>query len=109
MESELVAQATLSRRETVAEATANEQIIAAKAQEEAMKHVLPFKQKQIEQRKLEAEADKASRIKTAEGTASARREARVRLIRGASWPDAESYRLDQVGKVNSAQLERDGA
>ena len=29
-----------------AEAAANEQIIAARAQEEAMKHVLPFKQKQ---------------------------------------------------------------
>ena len=31
----------------------------ASAQEEAMKHVLPFKQRQIEQRQLEAEAEKA--------------------------------------------------
>ena len=46
------------RREKAAEASASEQIIGAKAQEEAMKHVLPFKQKQIEQRQLEAEADK---------------------------------------------------
>ena len=38
-------------------------MIAAKAQEEAMKHVLPFKQRQIEQRQLEAEAERQSRIK----------------------------------------------
>ena len=56
-----------------AEAAGREQIIAAKAQEEAMKHVLPFKQKQIEQRQLEAEADKVTRIKGAEGDAQARR------------------------------------
>ena len=37
---------------------AQEQIIAAKSQEEAMKHVLPFKEKEIEQRRLEAEAAK---------------------------------------------------
>jgi len=109
-ESELVAQADKVRRETAAEATANEQIIAAKAQEEAMKHVLPFKQKQIEQRQLEAEAEKASRIKTAEGTAEARRiEAAGEADSRRKLADAESYRLDQVGKVNSAQLERDGA
>src|SRR5438309_6587499 len=39
-------------------AAAQEQVIAARAQDEAMKHVLPFKQRQIEQRKLEAEADR---------------------------------------------------
>jgi regulator of protease activity HflC (stomatin/prohibitin superfamily) len=109
-ESELVAEADKVRREKAAEATANEQIIAAKAQEEAMKHVLPFKQKQIEQRQLEAEADKASRIKTAEGTAEARRiEAAGEADSRRKLADAESYRMEQVGKVSSAQLERDGA
>ncbi len=63
-ESELVAEAEKVRREKAAEAAGNEQIIAAKAQEEAMKHVLPFKQKQIEQRQLEAEAEKGARLKT---------------------------------------------
>ena len=87
-----------------------EQIIAAKAQEEAMKHVLPFKQKQIEQRKLEAEADKTSRIKTAEGMAEARRiEASGEADSRRKLADAESYRVEQLGKVSSAQLERDGA
>lgn len=109
-ESELVAEADKVRREKAAEAAANEQIIAAKAQEEAMKHVLPFKQKQIEQRQLEAEADKASRIKTAEGTAEARRiEAAGEADSRRKLADAETYRLDQLGKVSSEQLERDGA
>src|SRR5262249_11276467 len=109
-ESELTAEADKVRREKAAEASANEQVIAAKAQEEAMKHVLPFKQKQIEQRRLEAEADKASRIRIAEGAAEARRmESAGEADSRRKLADAESYRLEQVGKVSSAQLERDGA
>jgi len=108
-ESELVAEAEKVKREKQAEAAASEQIIAAKAQEEAMKHVLPFKQKQIEQRQLEAEADKTSRIKIAEGTAEARRiEAGGEADSRKKLADAETYRLDQIGKVTSTQLERDG-
>ena len=38
-----------------------------------MKHVLPLKQKEIEQRRLEAEARKVQRMKDAEGEAEARR------------------------------------
>src|SRR6185295_5527797 len=45
-ETELKAQAEKVRREIGAEAAAREQVIAARAQEEAMKHVLPFKQRQ---------------------------------------------------------------
>ena len=98
------------RRELGAEAAAREQIIAAKGQEEAMKHVLPFKQRQIEQRQLEAEALKVTRIKAAEGSAQARRieasgeaEARQKLA------DAEVYRMDKVGKSNAEQMGREGA
>jgi regulator of protease activity HflC (stomatin/prohibitin superfamily) len=98
------------RREKAAEASGNEQIIAAKAQEEAMKHVLPFKQKQIEQRQLEAEAEKISRIKTSEGTAQARViEASGEADSRRKLADAEAYRQELVGKISSAQLERDGA
>lgn len=109
-EAELVADADKVRREKAAEAAANEQVIAAKAQEEAMKHVLPFKQKQIQQRRLEAEAEKAARIRTAEGVAEARRiEAAGEADSRRKLADAESYRLDEIGRVESAQLERDGA
>jgi regulator of protease activity HflC (stomatin/prohibitin superfamily) len=108
-QAELQADAAKVTREKNAEAAANETIIAAKAQEEAMKHVLPFKQKQIEQRRLEAEADKGSRIKIAEGTAEARRiEAAGEADSRHKLADAEAYRLELVGKVNSTQMERDG-
>ncbi|MES2264741.1 MAG: SPFH domain-containing protein [Pseudomonadota bacterium] len=109
-QSALEADADKIRREKAAEAAGNEQIIAAKAQEQAMAHVLPFKQKQIEQRKLEAEADKASRIKTSEGNAQARViEAAGEADSRRKLADAEAYRQELVGKVASAQMEREGA
>ncbi len=109
-QTELEAEADRIKREKSAQAAGNEQIIAARAQEEAMKHVLPFKQKQIEQRQFEAEAEKGARIKTAEGAAQARRiEAAGEADSRHKLADAEAYRLELVGKVASAQLERDGA
>ncbi len=108
-ETELQAEAEKVRREKAAEAAASEQVIAAKAQEEAMRHVLPFKQKQVEQRKLEAEAERTARVKTAEGMAEARRiEASAEADSRRKLADAEVYRLEQVGQVNSELLRRDG-
>lgn len=109
-ETELDALADKARRETSAAAAAQEQIIAARAQEEAMKHVLPFKQKQIEQRQLEAEAAKVARVKQAEGDAQARRiEAQAEADSRQRLADAEAYRLERIGKMQTAQMERDGA
>jgi len=109
-QTELEAQADKVRRETAAEAAGAEQVIAAKAQAEAMKHVLPFKQKQIEQRQLEAEAEKVARIRSAEGTAQARRiEAAGEADSRKNLADAEAYRQDRIGKIASEQLARDGA
>ncbi|MDQ1818085.1 SPFH domain-containing protein [Massilia sp. CCM 9210] len=106
----LEADADKIKREKAAEAAGNEQIIAARAQEQAMAHVLPFKQKQIEQRRLEAEAEKTSRIKTSEGAAQARViEATGEADSRRKLADAEAYRQEVVGKVSTAQMERDGA
>lgn len=109
-ETELDAEAARVRREKAAEAAAVEQLIAARAQDEAMKHVLPFKQRQVEQRKLEAEAERVAHVRRAQGAAQARKieaegeaKARQRLA------DAEAYRLNQVGKANAEQMEREGA
>ena len=108
-EAELVADAEKVAREKKAEAAASEQVIAARAQEEAMKHVLPFKQKQIEQRQLEAEAEKASRLKLAEASAQARRiEAAGEADSRRTLAAAEVERLEQLGKVQSDQMQRDG-
>jgi regulator of protease activity HflC (stomatin/prohibitin superfamily) len=91
------------------EQMAQEQVIHAKAQEEAMKHILPFKQKQIQQRKLEADAEKQYRIRQAQGNAEARRiEAAGEADSRRKLADAESYRVENLGKVNSTQLARDG-
>ncbi|MDR3212743.1 MAG: prohibitin family protein [Azoarcus sp.] len=109
-ESELQAEAEKVRREQLAQASAQEQIIAAQAQAEAMKHILPFKEKQIRQRELEADADKAGRIRNAQGAAEARRiEAEAEADSRKKLADAEAYRLDLVGKVNSEQMAREGA
>ena len=109
-ESELLAEAQKVRRETEAQAAAQEQVIAAQAQAEAMKHILPFKEKQIRQRELEAEAEKAARIGNAQAAAEARRiEAQAEADSRRKLADAEAYRLDQVGKVNSEQMAREGA
>jgi regulator of protease activity HflC (stomatin/prohibitin superfamily) len=109
-ETELQGEAEKVRRQKAAEASANEQVIAAQAQEEAMKHVIPFKQKQIEQRKLEADADKISRVRIAEGAAQARLiEAKAEAESRQQLAKAEVYRMDEIGKISSIQLERDGA
>jgi regulator of protease activity HflC (stomatin/prohibitin superfamily) len=105
----LEAEADKVRRQKAAEAAGEEQVIAARAQEETMKHILPFKRKQIEQRQLEAEAEKAARIRGAEGTAEARRiEAKGEADSRQTLADAEAYRLEQVGKANAGQMEREG-
>lgn len=68
-----------------------------------MAHVPPFKQKQIEQRRLEAEADKTARIKTSEGNAQARLiEATGEADARRKLADAEAYRQDTIGKVTAA-------
>ncbi|MDE2307129.1 MAG: prohibitin family protein [Xanthomonadaceae bacterium] len=108
-ESKLQAEADKARRDIAAEAAADEQVIAAKGQEEAMKHVLPFKRKQIEQRELEAEAQSAALIRNAKGAAEARRiEAAGEADSRRKLADAEAYRMEEIGKVNSEQLARDG-
>ena len=86
----------------------SEEIIAAKAREEAMKHVLPLKEKEIEQRRLEAEARKVQRMKDAEGDAEARKiEASAEADSRRKLSDADAYRIEVTGKAQSEQMARD--
>ena len=74
-----------------------------------MKHVLPFKQRQIEQRQLEAEAERQARVKLAEGAAQARRiEADGEAAARQKLADAEAYRVAQLGQVAATQMAREG-
>jgi len=109
-QTELEAQADKSRREIAAEAAEREQVIAARAQEEAMAHILPLKQKQIEQRALEAEAANAQRVKLAEGNAKARQiEVEAEAKAREKLADAEAYRLTEISKVDAERMAREGA
>jgi regulator of protease activity HflC (stomatin/prohibitin superfamily) len=108
-ETALEAAAEKVRREVRAEAAAREQVIAARAQEEAMKHVLPFKARQVEQRRLEAEAEKEARLKAAEGNAQARRiEATGEADARRQLAEAEAFRMEKVGQANAEQMAREG-
>ena len=75
-----------------------------------MKHVLPFKQRQVEQRRLEAEAERVASIRRAKGAAEARRiEATGEADARQKLADAEVYRLEKIGRFNAEQMEREGA
>lgn len=106
---ELEAESEKQRREIAAQAAARTQIIAAQAQEEAMKHIIPFKQRQIEQRKLEAEANTAARIQEAQGNAKARIiEADGEASARKKLAESDAYRIEQIGKANVSQMAKEG-
>ena len=96
---QLEAEADKVRRQTAAEAAGEEQVIAARAQEETMKHILPFKEKQIEQRN--------SRRKPTRWRVSVPRKAPPR--RAASRPRARPIRVKSspmprpTGSISSAK------
>ncbi len=107
-ENALEAQAEKSRRETIAEAAASEEMIAARAHAEAMKHVLPLKQKEIQQRRLEAEARAVEKKRDAQSNAEARLiEAGAEASSRRTLAEADAYKLEVTGKAESEQYERD--
>jgi regulator of protease activity HflC (stomatin/prohibitin superfamily) len=58
---------------------------------------------------LEAEAERQSRVKLAEGAAQARQiEAEGEAKARQKLADAEAYRIAEIGKVNAVQMEREG-
>src|SRR5439155_7041292 len=107
-EAELTALADKVKREKAAEAAGQEEIIAAKSKAEAMKHVLPFKEKEIEQKRLEAEASKVTRLRQAEAEAEARRiEAGGEADSRRKLADAEAHRIEITGKATAEQMARE--
>ena len=106
----LTAEAEKVKREKAAEAAGEEEIIAAKSKAEAMKHVLPFKEKEIEQRRLEAEATKVTRLKQAEAEAEARRiEAAGEADSRRKLAEADAHRIEVTGKASAEQMAREAA
>jgi regulator of protease activity HflC (stomatin/prohibitin superfamily) len=73
-----------------------------------MQHVLPLKEKEIEQKRLEAEAAKVVRIKQAEATAESRViEAGGEATSRRKLADSDAYRLDVTGKATTEQMARE--
>jgi regulator of protease activity HflC (stomatin/prohibitin superfamily) len=70
-ETRLTAEAQKAREIQEAEAAAEQKVIGARAEADAMKHVLALKEKQIEQRRLEAEAERQSIVERAHAAADA--------------------------------------
>ena len=66
-------------------------------------------ERQIELRRLEAEAEKQSLVKAAEANSQARQiEADGEAQARRKLADAEAWRLERVGKVNAEQMQREG-
>lgn len=107
----LLAEELAAQKAKIAAQTAgDEQVIAAKAQAEAMVHVLPLKKQEIEQKRLEAQAAKVARLEQAEAEAGARRiEAGGEADARRKLAESDAYRLDVTGKATADQMAREAA
>ncbi len=106
-ETRLTAEAQKARQVQEAEAAAAQRVIAARAEADAMKHVLALKEKQIQQKKLEAEADRQSVVQRAQAAAEASRiQAQADAERRKTMADAEAYALRATALAEFEGLER---
>jgi len=107
-ETRLTAEAQKARQIQEAEASAEQHVIAARAEADAMKHVLALKQKQIEQKKLEAEAERQSIVQRAQAAAEASRiQSQADAERRKAMADAEAYATRVTSQAQFEGLERE--
>jgi regulator of protease activity HflC (stomatin/prohibitin superfamily) len=91
-ETRLTAEAQKARQIQEAEAAAAQRVIGARAEADAMKHVLALKEKQIQQKKLEAEAERQSVVQRAQAAAEASKiQSQADAARRREMADAEAY------------------
>lgn len=107
-ETRLVAEAQKARQVQEAEAAAATRVIGARAEADAMKHVLALKEKQIQQKKLEAEADRQSVVQKAQAAAEASKiQSQADSERRRTMADAEAYALRATSLAEFENLERE--
>ena len=118
-ETRLTAEAQKAREIQEAEAAAEQKVIGARAEADAMKHVLALKEKQIEQRRLEAEADRQSIVERAHAAAEAakiqaigaaeatRIQTEAEAERRRTMADAEAYATRTSSLAEFEGLERE--
>lgn len=107
-ETRLTAEAQKARQVQEAEAAAAQRVIAARAESDAMKHVLALKEKQIKQKQLEAEAERQTRVERAKAEAEALRiQSLAEADRRKAMADAEAYAIRATSLAQFEGLERE--
>jgi regulator of protease activity HflC (stomatin/prohibitin superfamily) len=93
-----------------AEATAQSQVIMAKAESDAMVYTLPLKQKQIEQSRLEAQARKETTIQDADAAAQAKViDSKAEQQRRNLFAESETNRIRMTSQAEAEQMQLEAA
>jgi regulator of protease activity HflC (stomatin/prohibitin superfamily) len=104
----LEAEAAKARQVKQAEAMAEQRLIGAKAESEAMKFILAQKEKEIRQKRLEAEAEKETRVQRAQAEATVTKiQAAAEADRRKTIADAEAYSIRTTTLAHFENLERE--
>jgi regulator of protease activity HflC (stomatin/prohibitin superfamily) len=107
---ELEAEAQKVRDVKRAEAQAQQRVIQAKAESDAMQYTLPLKQKQIEQTKLEAQARKEATLQNAEAAAQAKIiDSKAEIERQKNLSEAEANRIRVTAAAETDRMKLEGA
>ena len=108
--SESEAESAKIREVKRAEADAASRVIAAKSQADSMRYLLPLKQKQIEETRLEAEARKQATIQDADAQAQAKViDAKAEVQRDDLLAQADAHRIRVTAQARSEELQLEAA
>jgi regulator of protease activity HflC (stomatin/prohibitin superfamily) len=107
---ELEAEAARVQQVKQAQGAGEVRVLQAKSEADAMKYTLPLKQKQIEQSRLEAEAQKEVTVKNAEAQAQAKViDSKAELERRGYLADAEADRIRKVALADAERMKSEAA
>ena len=107
---ELEAEAARVQQVKQAQGAGEVKVLQAKSDADAMQYTLPLKQKQIEQSRLEAEAQKEVTVKNAEAQAQAKViDSKAELERRSYLADAEADRIRKVALADAERMKSEAA
>ena len=104
----LEAEAQKARVVQQADALAQQRVIQARGESEAMKFVLDQKRKEIDQKKLEAQAERETRLERAKAEAEASKiSGEAEAERRRTMADAEAYAIRKTSEAQFENLKRE--
>lgn len=107
---ELEAEAARVRQVRQAQGAGEVRVLQAKSEADAMKYTLPLKQKQIEQSRLEAAAQKETTVKNAEAQAQAKViDSKAEMERRGMLAEAEANRIRIVAVADGERMKSEAA